>query len=117
MSGEPNPFTKPTADPDVPCLHPDFDVNVDVARVQKSDDDPSIVAFMAEIKVWCQVCGEQFRWTGVRAGMSYGRPTCSPDEAELRAPLRPASADPDFGMGLPGFSIGFRPGPAGGERR
>jgi hypothetical protein len=32
---------------------------------------------------------------------------CSVDETELRAPLRPASSDPDFGMGLPGFGIGL----------
>lgn len=27
------------------------------------------------------------------------------DETELRAPLRPASADPDFGLGIPGVAI------------
>jgi hypothetical protein len=33
---------------------------------------------------------------------------CSVDESTLRAPLRPASADPDFGMGLPGFAVTWR---------
>jgi hypothetical protein len=35
----------------------------------------------------------------------------SVDETELHAPLRPASVDPDFGLGLPGFAIQYR-GPA-----
>lgn len=31
----------------------------------------------------------------------------NPDRAcpELRAPIRPASADPDFGLGIPGFAV------------
>jgi hypothetical protein len=33
------------------------------------------------------------------------RPACSIDEKELRAPLRPAISDPDFGLGIPGFSV------------
>ena len=38
--------------------------------------------------------------------MAGGR--VSVDETELRAPLRLASADPDFGMGLPGFAVAYR---------
>lgn len=33
--------------------------------------------------------------------------TADPDETELRAPLRPASSDPDFGLGLPGYAIRY----------
>ena len=99
-------------DLDAPCVHPDFDVVVGVGRIQRSDDDPTIIAFVAEIQVKCIACGEPFRWNGVRAGLSYAHPMCSADERTLHAPLRPASADPDFGMGLPGFAINFRPGPA-----
>ncbi len=32
---------------------------------------------------------------------------CSVDETELRAPIRPASSDPDFSLGLPGFAVNF----------
>jgi len=39
---------------------------------------------------------------------------CSVDETVLVAPLRPASADPDFGMGLPGYAIQFRDGNTNG---
>ena len=48
------------------------------------------------------------RWIGVQAGASYSKPMVSVDEAELRAPLRPASSDLDFGMGLPGFAVRLR---------
>lgn len=96
------------ADPDQPCQHENFDAFVDVARITASDTDPTVVGYAAEIKVTCRDCNEPFRWTGVPAGLSPGHPTCSVDETELRAPLRPASADPDFGLGLPGFSVGFR---------
>lgn len=98
-----------TVDPDRACVH-DFAAKVDVNRLQKADDDPTIVAFMADIRVWCVGCGEQFRWTGLQAGMSPREPMVSPDERELRAPLRPGSSDPDFGMGLPGFAIQVREG-------
>lgn len=27
------------------------------------------------------------------------------DETELRIPIRPSSADPDFGTGIPGFAL------------
>lgn len=98
------------ADPDMPCPHENFDAFVEVNRVTASDNDPTAVGYHADAKVSCYDCGEPFRWTGVKAGMSQGRPMCSVDETELRAPLRPASADPDFGLGLPGFSVRYREG-------
>ena len=97
--------TEITADPDLPCDHINFEALVIVNRIQRSDDDPTVVGYNADITVACAGCGEPFRWTGVAAGMSPGRPMCSVDGTELRAPLRPASSDPDFGLGLPGFSV------------
>ncbi|MGW4757745.1 hypothetical protein [Streptomyces chartreusis] len=94
--------------PDLPCPHENFDAYVEVNRVTASDEDPTVIGYHADIKVNCHDCGEPFRWTGVQAGSSQGQPMCSVDEKELRAPLRPASADPDFGLGIPGFSVGFR---------
>lgn len=99
-------------DPDRPCPHENFDAYVDVARRTKSDTDSTVVGYSAEIKVNCRDCQEPFRWTGVQAGLSPARPMCSVDETELLAPLRPASADPDFGMGLPGYAVTWHPGPA-----
>lgn len=97
-------------DLDRPCPHEHFDVHANVGRILRDDNDPIPMAYMVELRVTCQQCQEPFRWAGVHAGMSYATPRCSPDETELRAPIRPASADPDFGMGLPGFSIQYRGG-------
>lgn len=96
-------------DPDRPCPHHDFAAKIDVHRITRDDDDPTVVGYYAEITVTCDGCGEPFRWTGVPAGLSPAHPMCSVDETELRAPLRPASADPDFGLGLPGFAVRYRP--------
>ena len=95
----------PAADPDKPCPHEDFEARVEVNRllVREADTEPN--AFAADITVNCAGCGERFRWIGVPAGLSGGHPTCSVDEFTLSAPLRPASSDPDFGLGIPGFAI------------
>lgn len=91
-------------DPDRPCPHRNFGAIVDVHRlINESDGQPA--GYYADITVHCTDCAEPFRWTGLQAGLNPRRPMVSPDETELRAPLRPASADPDFGMGLPGFAI------------
>lgn len=100
-----------TAHPDQACEHPDFHADVTVNRLgteQTPDGTPR--AYIADIRVACTTCSEPFRWTGVRAGLSFAHPTVSADEAELHAPLRPASADPDFGLGIPGFAINYRQG-------
>lgn len=97
------------ASTDRPCAHESFFVQANVARVGEADAGSGgrPKAYMLELTVRCEDdgCGERFRFSGVRAGMSYDHPMCSPDETELRAPIRPASADPDFGTGLPGFAI------------
>ena len=93
-------------DQDRPCPHLAFAATVNVNRIGTEETaDGSPRAYVAEVSVKCEDCGELFRWSGCRAGLSYDHPMVSPDETELRAPLRPGSADPDFGMGLPGFSI------------
>lgn len=93
-------------DQDRACRHENFDALVSVGR-HTGPDEVTVVGFSADIRVNCRDCGEPFRWTGVQAGWQPGRPMCSVDETELRAPLRPASADPDFGLGLPGFAIRY----------
>ena len=91
-------------DPDVACEHMDFGSVVEVNRITQSDGGP-VIAYSADVKVECAHCGEQFRFIGVPAGLSPAHPTVSVDETELRVPIRPASADPDFGLGIPGFAI------------
>lgn len=91
-----------TINPDQPCPHENFVAVVKVNRL--TADNGPVEGYTADIRVNCADCGEPFRWIGPRAGLSANRPTMSVDETELRAPLRPASTDPDFGLG-PGFAI------------
>jgi len=98
-----------TADPDRACEHKDFEAVVAVNRLSEVEGGPA-VAFSADIRVNCADCDEPFRWSGLEAGLSHTKPTCSIDEQVLVAPLRPAGADPDFGMGLPGFAVRWRDG-------
>lgn len=100
-------------DPDKPCPHENFEACVDIARVLSAEGDRDPAYFMADITAGCTDCGEPFRWTGLQAGMSPGRPMCSVDEKTLHAPLRAASADPDFGLGLPGFAVTWHDGEDG----
>lgn len=94
------------ANSDKPCSHNDFEAFVTVARIGEAETlDGLPKAYSAEITVKCAACGERFRWIGVEAGSSPQYPMVSPDEFELRAPIRPASSDPDFGLGIPGFAI------------
>jgi hypothetical protein len=88
---------------DRPCPHPDFTAMVTVNRLTGNGGE--VTAYVADITVVCAACDEPFRWVGVPAGFSGGHPTVSVTGTELRAPLRPASSDPDFGLGIPGFSI------------
>jgi len=99
-----------TADPDRPCPHEDFTADVEVNRLLAREGDTVPGAFTADIRVSCSACGEPFRWIGVQAGLKPDRPMCSPDETVLRAPLRPASSDPDFGLGIPGFAVTWQEG-------
>lgn len=96
--------------PDRACPHLIFHADVEVNRIGEADtDDGRPKAYMADVRVACAPppdgCGEPFRFTGLTAGLSFAHPMVSVDEAELRAPIRPASADPDFGHGIPGFAI------------
>ena len=95
------------ANPDKPCPHENFEAWTAVGRLQPSEGQP-VNAYTAEIRINCADCGEPFRFIGVQAGLRGDRPMCSVDETELRAPIRPASSDPDFGLGIPGFAIQVR---------
>jgi len=96
------------ADPDKACPHEDFAARVEISRLTASDDDPAAIGYSADITANCTQCGEPFRWIGVQSGWRADRPMCSADEFTLSAPLRPASSDPDFGLGIPGYAITMR---------
>lgn len=94
--------------PDRACVHEDFAAFVDVARITASDGDHiEVVAYAVDLRIDCAVCGEPFRFIGMPAGVLPARPACSVDETEARLPIRPASSDPDFGLGIPGFAVRF----------
>lgn len=107
-------FRHEPADPDKPCQHPDMHLDADVQRLTATDDDPTVVAYIVELQIRCLGCQERFRWSGVPAGLMPDRPACSPDEFTMYAPIRPGSADRDFGLGIPGYAIQYRQG--GGRR-
>lgn len=93
--------------PDRPCRHLDFHATVDVGRIGEADPGSGGMptGYLAEVTVTCAQCDEPFRFTGVHAGMSFEQPRCSIDARTLIAPIRPASADADFGLGLPGYTV------------
>jgi hypothetical protein len=91
-------------DPDRACPHLEFEVWADINRLSQDEGGP-IHGYRADIRIKCRDCGEPFRFIGTPAGVLADRPACSVDETELRAPIRPASSDPDFGLGIPGFAI------------
>ena len=95
------------ADPDRACAHEDFSANAGIARLSAVEGGP-ITAYSVELRVECARCREPFRFMGVPAGMLPNRPACSLDELTLNIPIRPASSDPDFGLGIPGFAVTFR---------
>jgi hypothetical protein len=95
------------ADPDKACPHENFAASVEINRLTgEGGGEPG--AYSADIRASCADCGEPFRWIGLQAGLMPSRPMVSADETELRAPLRPASSDPDFGLGIPGFAVTMR---------
>ena len=100
----------PKADLDKPCPHADFGASVEVNRLTEREGDAEPDAYSADIKVWCANCGEAFRWIGLQAGLMPSRPMCSVDETIMSAPLRPASSDPDFGLGIPGYAVTWEAG-------
>jgi hypothetical protein len=96
------------ADPDRACHHHNFAASVAVNRIAEDGQAPT--GYVADIRVACADCDEPFRFSDAPAGLSFAHPAVSVDETELHAPIRPASSDPDFGLGLPGFAVRYRDG-------
>lgn len=85
------------------CVHMDFGVHADVARLTEVDGGP-VVGYCVDVKVECADCGEPFCWRGVPLGVSQLAPTVSVDGTVLTAPIHPMS-DPTTGIGLIGFRV------------
>lgn len=90
--------------------HADFGAHVDVTRLVNEEGGPT-VGYQAEVRVWCQECGEDFVFVGpYPLGVSPARPTRSVDGTCLSAPLRPKSAPANWGLDRPGM-VGRFEGP------
>jgi hypothetical protein len=91
-------------DPDRACPHFNFNAVTAVNRITRCEGGP-VEGYYADITIVCADCGEAFQWIGLPAGLRPDQPCVSVDGLELRAPLRPASAEERFGLDLAGFSI------------
>jgi len=77
--------------PAAPCLHPDFYAEVAVGRMEDAiAGKVEGTGYIADIKVRCRVCGVQFRFVGLTAGIDMLRPTVSITGETLHAPIEPA---------------------------
>lgn len=95
------------------CQHEHFEAHVEVSRL--TDDAGRLTGFAAEVRIHCGQCGERFVFRGAPVGMTPAGPAMSPDGTELRVPILPQSADPHFGLGLPGFVARVREADEGSD--
>lgn len=110
--GTPEWYEEIKADPDRACEHEHFEADVAVQRLTKDEQAGVAVgpinAFIAEVRVTCAQCGEKFRFLGLDYGAGGATPTCTIDELTAHLPVRPASSDADFGLGVPALAIRVR---------
>lgn len=71
-----------------PCSHRTFDARVEINRLS-TDEGDQINGYQADLRIWCQGCGQPFVFLGVPSGASTFHPCASPDGQELRAPITP----------------------------
>ena len=72
------------------CEHFNFKANVNVARIEHTDNQP--MTFSADITINCADCGEKFHFIGVDYGYSPLQPMLSANGLEMRAPIRPGES-------------------------
>ena len=63
------------------CDHEHYRCNMDVTIMKETGER------MADIRVWCDRCGQKFRFKGTKLGLSFYEPMASPDREELRVPI------------------------------
>ena len=85
------------------CEHMNFIANVEVNRLTKSEEDPSIIGYTADVRIRCADCSLPFEFIGVDAGYSPRMPMASVDAQELRAPIRPKGSN--ILPAIPGFNV------------
>jgi hypothetical protein len=71
------------------CQHMNFEARANISRCQRSETDPTIMAYFCELTVRCTLCGAPFEFIGLPMGLSPGGPRCSVDGHEARLPIKP----------------------------
>lgn len=76
------------------CDHLNFDANVSVARCLDGDGGP-VVGFMAEIRIRCTGCNEEFEFLGLAPGVDNQGARVSIDGKEVRIAITPPGMTPN----------------------
>ncbi len=71
------------------CPHLNFFTDVSVGRLQKSESDPTIHRYQADIRIICEDCKLPFRFIGLPAGIDLNGAAVSIDGTEGRFAIAP----------------------------
>jgi hypothetical protein len=85
------------------CEHLNFRADAKIGRLQRADDDPTIVGFTCGLEVMCADCKKRFEFIGLPMGFSHHHPTVSIDGLSAEFPIKPIGEA--MAMGLPEFSV------------
>lgn len=85
------------------CQHMNFHVQANVGRLQRSEEDKTIVGFTMDVTVKCTDCDKPFEFIGLPMGYSPNQPMCSVDGIEARMPIKPVGES--MAVGLPEFTV------------
>lgn len=81
----------PSPEKDVACVHPDFDAQVIVTRLEDSG------LFSADVKVWCRVCALPFGFPeSIPVGLDLHGIARSLSGQELRIAIAPTTLPDDW---------------------
>lgn len=87
------------------CQHEDIGAEVRTARIL-TEEGGDVQHFVAEVRIQCRDCGEDFGFRGMPPGMNYSGPTRSADAKEVHLPLLSPSQ-----LALQGPLAGLQPDP------
>lgn len=73
------------------CHHQEFTTNVNIVRVTQEAAVEDVAYFMAEIRIACNQCGEEFSFVGLPRGLSPREPMAGPFGLEARLPIVPVA--------------------------
>lgn len=83
------------------CEHRDFEAEVTVQRLE--DAPGKVGAYLADVRVRCAACKQQFQFLGLPQGLDIGGAACSFDRTEAHLTISPDGLPPT--SGARGFTI------------